>query len=203
MPAESAFVRDIALVFVAALAGGALAQALRQRRLAKEAAAGHFTFLNRALTCANGTVEWKPPAMSRLWQYHLHYAEYVPALALLARAGHTELALKVAPTIPFAPRMAQVLVFSAGEPRERFCWRVTPAYRELAAGAVEFNASNLGEDDHDFSVRDADGDNLKTVALAPGQSASVRVTLAAGVYRLYCSLPDHEAAGMRANVTIR
>lgn len=48
--------------------------------------------------------------------------------ALLARAGHTQLALKVAPTIPFAPGMAQVLVFSAGEPRHRYCWRVTPAY---------------------------------------------------------------------------
>ena len=82
-------------------------------------------------------------------------------------------------------------------------WRVTPSYRELRAGEVEFNASNLGEDDHDFSVRDADGDQLGTVALAPGASASVRLTLAAGVYRLYCSLPDHEAAGMRANVTVR
>jgi plastocyanin len=82
-------------------------------------------------------------------------------------------------------------------------WRVTPAYRTLKAGAVEFNAANLGEDDHDFSVRDADGDNLRTVELAPGASASVRLTLSAGVYRLYCSLPDHEAMGMRANVTLR
>jgi hypothetical protein len=48
--------------------------------------------------------------------------------ALLARAGHTELALQVAPAIPFAPGMAQVLVLSAGEPRQRYCWRVTPAY---------------------------------------------------------------------------
>ncbi|HEX5619765.1 MAG TPA: hypothetical protein VFX51_15195, partial [Solirubrobacteraceae bacterium] len=59
-------------------------------------------------------------------------------------------------------------------------WRVTPAYRELAAGEVEFNAANLGEDDHDFSIRDADGDQLRSVALAPGQGASVRVTLSAG-----------------------
>lgn len=48
--------------------------------------------------------------------------------ALLARAGHTELALRLAPCIPFAPGMAQVLVLSAGEPQQRFCWRVTPAY---------------------------------------------------------------------------
>jgi hypothetical protein len=48
--------------------------------------------------------------------------------ALLARAGHTELALRMAPSIPFAPGMAQVLVLSVGEPPQRFCWRVTPAY---------------------------------------------------------------------------
>jgi hypothetical protein len=81
-------------------------------------------------------------------------------------------------------------------------WRVTPAYRELAAGEVEFNAANLGEDDHDFSIRD-DATPLRTVALAPGESASVRVTLAAGVYTLYCSLPSHEGYGMRAKVTVR
>jgi plastocyanin len=82
-------------------------------------------------------------------------------------------------------------------------WRVAPAYRELRAGAVEFNAANLGEDDHDFSVRDADGATLKAVPLAPGESAGVRLTLAAGTYTLYCSLPGHEELGMRARVTVR
>jgi uncharacterized cupredoxin-like copper-binding protein len=82
-------------------------------------------------------------------------------------------------------------------------WRVTPAYRELAAGPIEFNAANLGEDDHDFTVRDADAVKLESVALAAGQTASVRLTLAAGVYTLYCSLPEHEGRGMRAKVTVR
>jgi Copper binding proteins, plastocyanin/azurin family len=82
-------------------------------------------------------------------------------------------------------------------------WRVTPAYRVLAAGNVEFNAANLGEDDHDFSVGDAPRANLVTVALGPGQSDSVRLTLGAGVYTLYCSLPTHEEQGMRAEVTVR
>jgi hypothetical protein len=82
-------------------------------------------------------------------------------------------------------------------------WRVTPAYLELRAGEVEFNAANLGEDDHDFSVRDAAAANLATVVLGPGQSDSVRLTLGAGVYTLYCSLPGHEGMGMRADVTVR
>lgn len=52
---------------------------------------------------------------------------------LLAGSGHTELALTTAPNIPFAPGMAQVLVFSTGEPQQRFCWRVSAAYA-LAQG---------------------------------------------------------------------
>ena len=80
-------------------------------------------------------------------------------------------------------------------------WQVTPSYLELRAGEIEFNAANLGEDDHDFSVRDAVP--LVTVPLAPGQSEPVRLTLGAGVYTLYCSLPDHEELGMRAEVTVR
>ena len=47
---------------------------------------------------------------------------------LLARARYTEHALRLAPLIPNAPGMAQVLVFTSEEPRQRFCWRVTPAY---------------------------------------------------------------------------
>jgi Copper binding proteins, plastocyanin/azurin family len=82
-------------------------------------------------------------------------------------------------------------------------WRVTPSYLELRAGEVEFNAANLGEDDHDFSVRDAAAARLATVDLGPGQSDTVRLALAAGVYTLYCSLPTHEEMGMRADVTVR
>jgi Copper binding proteins, plastocyanin/azurin family len=81
-------------------------------------------------------------------------------------------------------------------------WRVTPAYRVLGAGTVEFNAENLGEDDHDFSVR-LDDTVLASVPLKTGESDTVRIVMAPGVYRLYCSLPDHEQLGMKADVTVR
>jgi uncharacterized cupredoxin-like copper-binding protein len=68
--------------------------------------------------------------------------------------------------------------------------------------AGPFNAANLGEDDHDFSIR-RDATPLRSVFLAPGDSASVRVTLAAGEYTLYCSLPSHEGYGMRAKINVR
>jgi hypothetical protein len=81
-------------------------------------------------------------------------------------------------------------------------WRVTPAYDELQAGPVEFNATNLGMDDHDFTVRDAQT-TLGSIPLTPGASDTLLITLTPGVYTLYCSLPTHEARGMRADVTIR
>lgn len=85
--------------------------------------------------------------------------------ALLARAGHTELALQVAPHIPFAPGMAQVLVFSAGRPQQRFCWRVTPAYA-LAHGRrpVALPVAELSQPYQRGEV-DIDHDYLRRVLL--------------------------------------
>lgn len=48
--------------------------------------------------------------------------------ALLARARLTAHALRLAPRIPLVPGMKQMLVFTVGELRQTFCWRVTPAY---------------------------------------------------------------------------
>jgi hypothetical protein len=82
-------------------------------------------------------------------------------------------------------------------------WRVTPSYRELRAGDVEFSASNLGEDEHDFSVRDGVGTVLANEVVMPGEDVTVRLSLAPAVYTLYCSIDDHEQQGMRADITVR
>jgi hypothetical protein len=81
-------------------------------------------------------------------------------------------------------------------------WTVRPSYRILAAGRIDFVATNVGEDDHDLSVRR--GTNvLGKLPLAPGDSDTLTLTLTAGSYTLFCSLPDHEAAGMKANISVR
>jgi hypothetical protein len=48
--------------------------------------------------------------------------------AELVRTGYDDIALRIAPLIPFAAGMTQMLVFSVEQPQERYCWRVTPAY---------------------------------------------------------------------------
>ncbi len=81
-------------------------------------------------------------------------------------------------------------------------WSVRPSYRALAAGRIDFNVNNRGEDDHNLTVRDASQD-LAKIDLAPGETGTLTVQLAAGSYTLYCSLPTHEAAGMKAVIAVR
>ena len=81
-------------------------------------------------------------------------------------------------------------------------WAVRPSYRILAAGRIDFVATNVGEDDHDLSVR-RDTTVLGRLPVAPGESDTLTLDLAAGSYTLFCSLPDHEEAGMRANISVR
>jgi hypothetical protein len=82
-------------------------------------------------------------------------------------------------------------------------WLVRPTYRTLAAGRVVFSAANLGEDDHNLSIR-AGGTEYGKVDLAPGDTASlVLQQLPPGTYTLYCSLQGHEAKGMSADIIVR
>jgi hypothetical protein len=78
-------------------------------------------------------------------------------------------------------------------------WSVTSSYIVMKAGALEFNVDNLGEDDHNLSIKGRDD----TVAVPPGGSDQLDVTLAPGTYTLYCSLPGHEDAGMRTTLTVK
>jgi hypothetical protein len=81
-------------------------------------------------------------------------------------------------------------------------WDVRSSYPVLAAGRVTFNAKNLGEDDHNLSVRGG-GREYGGGDLAPGDTAALSLELPPGTYTLYCPLPDHEAAGMRTEIRIR
>jgi hypothetical protein len=81
-------------------------------------------------------------------------------------------------------------------------WTVRPSYRILAAGRIDFVTTNVGEDDHDLSVRRGTS-VLGRLPLPPGESDTLTLTLEAGSYTLFCSLPDHEEAGMRANISVR
>jgi plastocyanin len=81
-------------------------------------------------------------------------------------------------------------------------WVVRSSYRTLAAGTIDFNATNLGEDDHNLSVRGG-GNEYGRLDLAPGDADTLKLTLAPGTYTLYCSLTGHEEQGMRTDISVR
>jgi uncharacterized cupredoxin-like copper-binding protein len=69
----------------------------------------------------------------------------------------------------------------------------------LKAGKITFDAKNVGKIPHDLAVK---GTSDKTPLIPPGGSAKLTVTLKPGTYELYCTVPGHEAAGMKVNVTV-
>lgn len=82
-------------------------------------------------------------------------------------------------------------------------WSVRPSYRILAAGRIDFNVNNRGEDDHNLTVRNAADRDLGKIDLVPGDTGTLTLELGLGTYTLYCSLPQHEEAGMKATISVR
>ena len=69
----------------------------------------------------------------------------------------------------------------------------------LKAGKVTFDVKNDGKIPHDLAIK---GMSEKTKLIPAGGSATLTVTLKAGTYELYCSVPGHEAAGMKLSITV-
>jgi uncharacterized cupredoxin-like copper-binding protein len=78
-------------------------------------------------------------------------------------------------------------------------FKITLAPTNFKAGEISFEAKNDGKIPHDLAIK---GTSDKTKLIPPGGSAELKVTLKAGKYELYCTVPGHEAAGMRLNITV-
>jgi plastocyanin len=101
-------------------------------------------------------------------------------------------------TPPPAPTVARLGVTA----RE---WSLVLSRVTLAAGPARVQLQNLGEDAHNLRIeRVGGGGGVVTVPLAEsGERQDGAGTLAAGSYKVYCALPGHEAAGMRATLSVR
>lgn len=98
------------------------------------------------------------------------------------------------PTTPIAARLQATT-------RE---WSITLSRPTLPAGSTILQLVNRGEDAHDLHLRPSSGgaDLLSIPSTDSGAIADTSGTLTAGTYTLYCSLPGHEAAGMKATLTV-
>jgi uncharacterized cupredoxin-like copper-binding protein len=83
-------------------------------------------------------------------------------------------------------------------------FRITLTRGSLPAGRNVVELSNDGEDPHDLRIaRDELSQPVASFdTLRPGARASQTINLAPGVYRLWCSLPGHDAAGMHTTLTV-
>lgn len=72
----------------------------------------------------------------------------------------------------------------------------------LAPGAYTFTLENDGRQPHNLTITGPQVANKATPTIAGGKSASIRVSLVAGTYDLYCSVPGHKELGMDAKLTV-
>jgi uncharacterized cupredoxin-like copper-binding protein len=84
-------------------------------------------------------------------------------------------------------------------------WSLVLSRSTLAPGPARVQLQNLGEDAHNLRIERAGGGaTALSVPLAEaGERTEGAGTLSAGSYKVYCALPGHEAAGMRATLSVR
>jgi uncharacterized cupredoxin-like copper-binding protein len=66
--------------------------------------------------------------------------------------------------------------------------------------AVDLTLENQGVVEHDIVVEDLDDREL--VYAAAGETVTESVTVPAGTYTFYCSIPGHRDAGMEGTLTV-
>jgi uncharacterized cupredoxin-like copper-binding protein len=97
------------------------------------------------------------------------------------------------PTTTAAAPQAQKVAVSETE------FKITLPSTSFKAGKITFDVKNTGKIPHDLAIK---GTSDKTKLIQAGGSATLSVTLKPGKYELYCSVPGHEAAGMKQNITV-
>jgi plastocyanin len=80
---------------------------------------------------------------------------------------------------------------------------LVPSRRTVRAGTAIVELANFGEDPHDLRLQRGGGAKVYGVPVQQsGHVAQLRLTLRPGTYRLWCSIADHRARGMRASLVV-
>jgi uncharacterized cupredoxin-like copper-binding protein len=78
-------------------------------------------------------------------------------------------------------------------------FKIAAVPTDLKAGEITFGVKNGGKIPHDLAIK---GTADKTELIPAGGTAVLKVRLKPGKYELYCSVPGHEAAGMKLSITV-
>jgi plastocyanin len=74
---------------------------------------------------------------------------------------------------------------------------------QASAGNVRVTLSNPSPVPHNISLEGPGGVNAQGPTVPHGGSSQVSVTLKAGTYTFYCSVPGHRQAGMQGTLTVK
>jgi uncharacterized cupredoxin-like copper-binding protein len=129
-----------------------------------------------------------------------HHAEGAPAETTTASAETTttqqttsaETTTQAATTTATKPATTKIPVIETE-------FKIALSSTTLKAGEITFAVKNDGKIPHDLAIK---GTGDKTKEIPAGGTAELPVTLKPGKYELYCSVPGHEAAGMKLSVTV-
>lgn len=99
-----------------------------------------------------------------------------------------------APT-PSSPARAQVTAVE---------FKLMLSRSQVQSGKAILEFVDGGQDEHNLHIRPAAGgpDVASFGTIRPGQHVDQQIELAPGTYTFYCSLPGHEALGMKATFTV-
>jgi plastocyanin len=103
-----------------------------------------------------------------------------------------------APTSPAGPAHVQVTAEDTGG------FRFILSRSSVPAGPVAIEFVNHGQDEHNLNVEPSEESPVGSLPnTAPDAHKSLpAIDLHAGTYTLFCSLPGHEARGMKAELTV-
>jgi uncharacterized cupredoxin-like copper-binding protein len=71
------------------------------------------------------------------------------------------------------------------------------------AGKVSIDFTNMAPLAHNLTVESAAGKVVGATPTFEGTSKTLSVTLTAGTYKFYCSVPGHRQAGMEGTLTVQ
>jgi plastocyanin len=77
---------------------------------------------------------------------------------------------------------------------------------EVPAGQVILELVNSGEDPHNLHALEPSAEGPEAGEIpntAPGAHEDLTLTMRAGSYTLFCSLPKHEEKGMKATLVVK
>jgi len=119
-------------------------------------------------------------------------ATTAPAETSAPETTTAETSTRATTTAPAKPAATKV-------PVSEVEFKVTVGSTDLKAGEITFEVKNDGKIPHDLAIK---GTSDKTKLIPADGTAALKVTLKAGKYELYCTVPGHEAAGMKLNITV-